>query len=129
MFDRGAHLEVLPVQVGPSGEGQGLHAVQSQAGADLLGVRAGYLVHGADAVLATPTSLDVQVVLPLSTSRHSYTSFIVNAHWAAVVIVSGRNTLNPHRLHGSPRTHPQKSFDKQAVRNKTIKIPLKPETL
>lgn len=102
MFDRGAHLEVLPVQVGPSGEGQGLHAVQSQAGADLLGVRAGYLVHGADAVLATPTSLDVQVVLPLSTSRHSYTSFIVYAHWAAVVIVSWKKTLNLHRLNGLP---------------------------
>ena len=70
MLDGAGHLQVIPVQVGLTGQRDGLHAVQVQAGGDLLRAGAGSVVHGADAVLAAAARLDVQVVLPLPTNGH-----------------------------------------------------------
>lgn len=70
MLDGAGHLQVIPVQVGLTGQRDGLHAVQVQTGGDLLGAGAGSLVHGTDAVLAAAARLDVQVVLPLPTNGH-----------------------------------------------------------
>ena len=65
VLERAGQLQVVPVQAGPSRQGQRLKAVQSQGGADVMRARAGHLVHRADAVPAAAARLDVHVVLPL----------------------------------------------------------------